>query len=171
MAHIENNFHTLILLQLFFQSCASPCSQAVRLQPASPKNTYSVFGALLASFRPSSDINCEWMQTPAEEYGLQEACHILSPLGRTFNLLSRGTAQLQVAQLNDMHLPAFYSHTDRRFKRRESIWSKYWLQMWNFLAGFHTNSPGGPKIRCGLNASLQRRMETHLGCFGVQIKV
>lgn len=61
------------------------------------------------------------MQSPAEEYGLQEACHKLSPLGRTFNLLSRGTAPFQVAQLKDMHLPAFHSHIARRFKRRDRI--------------------------------------------------
>lgn len=62
---------------------------------------------LLASFRPSSDINCEWMQTPAEEYGLQEACHKLAPLGRTFNLLSWGTAPFQVAQLKICTCPLF----------------------------------------------------------------
>lgn len=61
------------------------------------------------------------MQTPAREYSLEEARDKLSPLGRTFNLLSRGTAALQVAQLKDMHLPAFYSPAARRFKRRESI--------------------------------------------------
>lgn len=82
-------------------------------------------GTQLASFRPSSHINYEWMQTPAREYGLQEACDKLSPLGRTFNLLSWGTAAFQVAQLKDMHLPAFYSPAARRFKRRESIWSKW----------------------------------------------
>lgn len=99
------------------------------------KRPYSVVGALLASFRPSSDINCEWMQTPVEEYGLQEACHKLAPLGRTFNLLSRGTAPFQVARLKDMHLPAFHSHTARRFERTESIWSKRChtgLQVWTF---------------------------------------
>lgn len=82
-------------------------------------------GTQLASFRPSSHINYKWMQTPAREYGLQEARDKLSPLGRTFNLLSWGTAALQVAQLKDMHLPAFYSPAARRFKRRESIWSKW----------------------------------------------
>lgn len=50
------------------------------------------------------------MQTPAEEYSAEEACHIVSPLGRTFNLLSRGTAALQVAQLKDTHLPASFFH-------------------------------------------------------------
>lgn len=105
------------------------------------------FGALLASFRPSSDINCEWMQTPAEEYGLQEVCHILSPLGRTFNLLSWGTAPFQVVQLKDMHLPAFYSHTARRFKRRESIWSKWYYtdcRCGISSTNFHANSAPGP---------------------------
>ena len=104
------------------------------------------FGALLASFRPSSDINCEWMQTPAEEYGLQEACHILSPLGRTFNLLSWGTAPFQVVQLKDMHLPAFYSLTARRFKRRESIWSKRYYtdcRCGIFSPNFNTNTASG----------------------------
>lgn len=104
------------------------------------------FGALLASFRPSSDINCEWMQTPAEEYGLQEACHILSPLGRTFNLLSWGTAPFQVVQLKDMHLPAFYSLTARRFKRRESIWSKRYYtdcRCGIFSTNFNTSTATG----------------------------
>lgn len=82
-------------------------------------------GTQLASFRPSSHINYKWMQTPAREYGLQEARDKLSPLGRTFNLLSWGTAAFQVAQLKDMHLPAFYSPAARRFKRRESIWAKW----------------------------------------------
>ena len=93
------------------------------------------------------------MQTPAEEYGLQEVCHILSPLGRTFNLLSRGTAPFQVAPLKDMHLPAFYSHSAPRFKRRESIWSK-----WHYTdcrcgiscTNSHTNWTSRPaKIRVG----------------------
>lgn len=114
--------HTLILFPDFN---SQPFPPHVRLSSASHKRPYSVVGALLASFRPSSDINCEWMQTPVEEYGLQEACHKLAPLGRTFNLLSRGAALFQVAQLKDMHLPAFYSHTGRRFERRESIWSKW----------------------------------------------
>lgn len=83
------------------------------------------WGTQLASFRPSSHINYKWMQTPAREYGLQEACDKLSPLGRTFNLLSWGTAAFQVAQLKDMHLPGFYSPAARQFKRRESIWSKW----------------------------------------------
>lgn len=117
------------------------------LWSASQKCPYSVFGALLASFRPSSNINCEWMQTPAEEYGLQEACHKLSPLGRTFNLLSWGTAPFQVVQLKDMHLPAFYSHTARRFKRRESIWSKRYYtdcRCGIFSTNYYSNSATGP---------------------------
>ena len=84
------------------------------------------------------------MQTPAEEYGLQEAWHILSPLGRTFNLLSWGTAPFQVVQLKDMHLPAFYSHTARTFKRREWIWSKWHyadLQVWYFSTPMQATGP------------------------------
>lgn len=61
------------------------------------------------------------MQTPAEEYGLQEVCHILSPLGRTFNLLSRGTAPFQVARLKDLHLRAFFPLTLRRSLRGEKV--------------------------------------------------
>lgn len=127
------------------------------------------FGALLASFRPSSDINCEWMQTPAEEYGLQEACHILSPLGRTFNLLSWGTAPFQVVQLKDMHLPAFYSLTARRFKRRESIWSKRYYtdcRCGIFSTNFNTSTATGKatKKKCGLN--LRFRAKTTINFFG-----
>lgn len=90
------------------------------------------------------------MQTPAEEYGLQEACHILSPLGRTFNLLSWGTAPFQVVQLKDMHLPAFYSHTAWRFERRDSIWSKRHYtdsQVWDSLHNWSTPSQSSGPAR------------------------
>lgn len=103
----------------------SPSCQIIGWHPFKAHNLF--FCALLASFRPSSDINCEWMQTPVEEYGFQEVCHILSPLGRTFNLLSWGTAPLQVVLVKDAHLPAFCSHSARQLKRREGIWSKWCL--------------------------------------------
>jgi hypothetical protein len=44
------------------------------------------------------------MKTRKEEKGLEEACQILAPLGRTFNLLSGRPALFQVLQLKDMHL-------------------------------------------------------------------
>lgn len=164
--NIKKTFRTLILLEhFFFFFLLLSIFPAVRLWSASHKSPYSVFGALLASFRPSSDINCEWMQTPAEEYGLQEACHILSPLGRTFNLLSWETAPFQVAQLKDMHLPAFSSHTARGFKR--SIWSK-----WHYTdcrCGIPTgifpwpfNHWAGPRhSRCGAKAKFEVKEASH----------
>lgn len=100
------------------------------------------------------------MQTPAEEYGLQEACRILSPLGRTFNLLSWGTVLFQVVQLKDMHLPAFYSHTARWFKGRESIWSKRHyndLQVWNFRPKMSS-----PIQRAGRHADVRWLKYPHL---------
>lgn len=121
-------FYLHFCVDYIFKMCLSPFLFPYVIQH--PVNLHidfslSFFGAQLASFRPSSQINYEWMQTLAGEYGLQEARDKLSPLGRTFNLLSRGTAPFQVAQLKDMHLPAFYSPAARRFKRRQSIWSKW----------------------------------------------
>lgn len=109
-----------------FYFCGSAFPSQLSLSAQHPIKAHILFfGTLLASFRPSSDINCEWMQTLAEEYGAEEACHILSPLGRTFNLLTEEQQRFKECASKICTCTAFSSHTARPFERSHSIWSKW----------------------------------------------